>query len=63
MKVSIKERIFDNLEEVNKQKGSRFTLSLSIGVAKHSSNDKLTLNQIINNADSDMYKIKVGKYK
>ena len=59
----IKERIFHNLEEVNKQKGSRFTLSLSIGVAKHSDNDDLTLNQIINNADSDMYKIKVGKYK
>ncbi len=59
----IKERIFRNLEAINEQKGSRFKLSLSIGVAKHSSNDKLTLNQIISNADSDMYKVKVGKNK
>ena len=59
----IKERIFYNLDAVNKEKGIRFKLSLSIGVAKHSRGDKLTLNKIINDADSDMYKIKVGKYK
>ena len=59
----IKERIADNLNAVNTGKRNRFKLSLSIGVAKQRTEDELSLNQIINNADSDMYKIKVEKYR
>ena len=55
----IKHRILDKVENFNKQNKYDYNLGLTLGWSKYSSTEKQTLNEVINEADQDMYNNKI----
>ena len=59
----IKNRIQSNINSFNKKNEHRYTLGLTLGHAQCDSSKKEPLQQIINNADQDMYDNKMNSLK
>ena len=55
----IKHRILDKVENFNKQNKYDYNLGLTLGWSKYNSTEKQTLNEVINEADQDMYNNKI----
>ena len=56
----IKKRIKDKAENFNKNNKYNYKLGLTLGHAKYDSNKKQSLQEVINEADQDMYNNKMG---
>jgi diguanylate cyclase (GGDEF)-like protein/PAS domain S-box-containing protein len=54
-------RLWENLEEYRRQENSPFDLSLSVGVVHFNPEDNYTLEELIAQADREMYEDKQGK--
>ena len=52
---NIKDRIESSTRKFNENDNSKYKLGLTIGHAKYSSDEKESLQQVINRADKDMY--------
>ena len=54
----VRARIDRKIERLNAQRGRRYRLSVSIGMARREPKSALSLDQLINQADDDLYRAK-----
>lgn len=58
----IQERLQENIDAYNKNKNTIIPLSLSIGISQYNSGSNVTLEELIQEADTLMYEVKRKKY-